>query len=64
MASSNGQVNDSGDHGSSSTVPVISAISEPGERKLTAIDIESGEKQSSVTLPEETNELSGVVSGH
>ncbi|GAA2120576.1 zinc metallochaperone AztD [Streptomyces synnematoformans] len=39
-------------------------VSEPGERKLHAIDIELGEKQQSVTLPKETNELSGVVSGH
>ena len=35
MTSSNGQVMASGDHGSSSTVPVISAISEPGLRNDT-----------------------------
>ncbi len=39
-------------------------VSEPGKRKLHAIDIESGEKVASVTLPKSTNELSGVVAGH
>ncbi|MFJ9662259.1 zinc metallochaperone AztD [Streptomyces griseoflavus] len=39
-------------------------VSEPGKRKLHAVDIESGEKTASVTLPESTNELSGVDSGH
>ncbi|MFH9617104.1 zinc metallochaperone AztD [Streptomyces pratensis] len=39
-------------------------VSEPGKRKLHAVDIESGEKTTSVTLPKGTNELSGVVAGH
>ncbi|CAL9324670.1 MULTISPECIES: zinc metallochaperone AztD [Streptomyces] len=39
-------------------------VSEPGKRKLHAVDIESGEKITSVTLPKSTNELSGVVAGH
>ncbi|MBT3149387.1 hypothetical protein HTV45_00415 [Streptomyces sp. CHD11] len=39
-------------------------VSEPGRRKLHAVDIESGEKLRSVTLPKSTNELSGVVPGH
>lgn len=39
-------------------------VSEPGKRKLYAVDIESGETLKSVTLPESTNELSGVVAGH
>ncbi|MEU9351973.1 zinc metallochaperone AztD [Streptomyces griseoloalbus] len=39
-------------------------VSEPGERKLHAVDIESGEKLTSVTLPKSTNELSGVIAGH
>jgi hypothetical protein len=39
-------------------------VSEPGKRKLHAIDIESGKKVTSVTLPKSTNELSGVVAGH
>ncbi|OAH12844.1 zinc metallochaperone AztD [Streptomyces jeddahensis] len=39
-------------------------VSEPGKRKLHAVDIESGEKLTSVTLPKSTNELSGVVAGH
>ncbi|ANS64004.1 secreted protein [Streptomyces lincolnensis] len=42
----------------------IAYVSEPGQRKLHAIDIESGEKVTSVTLPKTTNELSGVVAGH
>ncbi|MER7406249.1 zinc metallochaperone AztD [Streptomyces sp. NPDC000070] len=39
-------------------------VSEPGQRKLHAIDIETGKKVTSVTLPKSTNELSGVVAGH
>jgi hypothetical protein len=39
-------------------------VSEPGERALHAIDLTTGEKRASVTLPERTNELSGVVAGH
>ncbi|MFC8393770.1 MULTISPECIES: zinc metallochaperone AztD [unclassified Streptomyces] len=39
-------------------------VSEPGERKLHAVDIETGEKLASVTLPKSTNELSGVTAGH
>ncbi|MFF0105162.1 zinc metallochaperone AztD [Streptomyces hirsutus] len=39
-------------------------VSEPGTRELHAVDIESGEKVASVTLPKSTNELSGVVAGH
>ncbi|MFF7858632.1 zinc metallochaperone AztD [Streptomyces sp. NPDC007904] len=39
-------------------------VSEPGKRKLHAVDIESGEKLASVTLPKSTNELSGVIAGH
>ncbi|MFD6175012.1 zinc metallochaperone AztD [Streptomyces coeruleorubidus] len=39
-------------------------VSEPGKRKLHAIDIETGKKVASVTLPKSTNELSGVVAGH
>ncbi|KJK37303.1 hypothetical protein UK15_23310 [Streptomyces variegatus] len=39
-------------------------VSEPGKRKLHAVDIEAGEKITSVTLPKSTNELSGVVTGH
>ncbi|MGW0613614.1 zinc metallochaperone AztD [Streptomyces sp. NPDC002788] len=39
-------------------------VSEPGKRQLHAIDIESGKKITSVTLPKSTNELSGVVAGH
>ncbi|WP_329038575.1 zinc metallochaperone AztD [Streptomyces sp. NBC_01725] len=39
-------------------------VSEPGKRKLHAIDIESGKKVTSVTLPKSTNELSGTVAGH
>ena len=36
MTASSGQVMTSGDHGSSSRVPVISAMREAGERKATA----------------------------
>ncbi|MER5836132.1 zinc metallochaperone AztD [Streptomyces sp. NPDC002130] len=39
-------------------------VSEPGKRQLHAVDIESGKKVTSVTLPKSTNELSGVVTGH
>jgi hypothetical protein len=39
-------------------------VSEPGKRKLHAVDIESGKKVTSVTLPKSTNELSGTVAGH
>ncbi|MFD3612817.1 zinc metallochaperone AztD [Streptomyces atroolivaceus] len=39
-------------------------VSEPGKRTLHAVDIESGEKVTSVTLPKSTNELSGVAAGH
>ncbi|GAB2895151.1 zinc metallochaperone AztD [Streptomyces deserti] len=39
-------------------------VSEPGKRQLHAVDIESGKKVTSVTLPKSTNELSGVVAGH
>ncbi|MET8727572.1 zinc metallochaperone AztD [Streptomyces parvus] len=39
-------------------------VSDPGKRQLHAYDLESGEKQASVTLPKGTNELSGTVAGH
>ncbi|WP_221357826.1 zinc metallochaperone AztD [Streptomyces beigongshangae] len=39
-------------------------VSEPSEKVLHAIDLETGEKTTSATLPEGTNELSGVVAGH
>ncbi|WP_328841780.1 zinc metallochaperone AztD [Streptomyces europaeiscabiei] len=39
-------------------------VSEPGKRQLHAVDIESGKKVTSVTLPKSTNELSGVLAGH
>ncbi len=39
-------------------------VSEPGKKALHAIDLETGEKTASVTLPQSTNELSGVVAGH
>ncbi|MFF8846218.1 zinc metallochaperone AztD [Streptomyces sp. NPDC015127] len=39
-------------------------VSEPGKRKLHAVDIASGEKLASVTLPKSTNELSGTIAGH
>ncbi|MFF9486297.1 zinc metallochaperone AztD [Streptomyces sp. NPDC014676] len=39
-------------------------VSEPGERRLHAVDIETGGKLASVTLPKSTNELSGVTAGH
>ncbi|MEU9336027.1 zinc metallochaperone AztD [Streptomyces sp. NPDC048290] len=39
-------------------------VSEPGERALHAVDLDTGKKTASVTLPHATNELSGVVAGH
>ncbi|MFJ7193482.1 zinc metallochaperone AztD [Streptomyces bacillaris] len=42
----------------------VAYVSEPGKKALHAIDIETGKKISSVTLPKSTNELSGVVAGH
>ncbi|MDK1342537.1 zinc metallochaperone AztD [Streptomyces sp. 378] len=42
----------------------IAYVSEPSKKGLHAIDLETGKKITSVTLPESTNELSGVVSGH
>ncbi|MHB9755432.1 zinc metallochaperone AztD [Streptomyces sp. BYX5S] len=39
-------------------------VSEPGKKALHAFDLETGKKITSVTLPESTNELSGVVAGH
>ncbi|MFJ7996502.1 zinc metallochaperone AztD [Streptomyces sp. NPDC096310] len=39
-------------------------VSEPGKKALHAIDLETGKKTSSVTLPKSTNELSGVVAPH
>ncbi|MFH9414654.1 zinc metallochaperone AztD [Streptomyces rochei] len=39
-------------------------VSEPGERRLHAFDLDSGERLASVTLPQGTNELSGTVAGH
>ena len=36
-------------------------VSEPGKRKLHAVDIETGRHLASVTLPQSTNELSGVA---
>ncbi|MCX2970891.1 MULTISPECIES: zinc metallochaperone AztD [Streptomyces] len=39
-------------------------VSEPDERRLHAFDVESGERTASVSLPTETNELTGVVAGH
>ncbi|MFJ8601438.1 zinc metallochaperone AztD [Streptomyces shenzhenensis] len=39
-------------------------VSDPGKKALHAIDLETGRKLTSVTLPESTNELSGVVAGH
>ncbi|MFF9921699.1 zinc metallochaperone AztD [Streptomyces globisporus] len=39
-------------------------VSEPGKRQLHSIDLESGKKGTSVTLPKATNELSGTVDGH
>ncbi|MFE3475067.1 zinc metallochaperone AztD [Streptomyces bacillaris] len=42
----------------------VAYVSEPGKKALHAIDIKTGKKISSVTLPKSTNELSGVVAGH
>ncbi|MFF4470264.1 zinc metallochaperone AztD [Streptomyces sp. NPDC001599] len=39
-------------------------VSEPGRKAVHAIDLESGRKRTSVTLPKGTNELSGTVAGH
>ncbi|MFJ8794505.1 zinc metallochaperone AztD [Streptomyces sp. NPDC102462] len=39
-------------------------VSEPGKKALHAIDLTTGKKITSVTLPESTNELSGVLAGH
>ncbi|MEV8447145.1 zinc metallochaperone AztD [Streptomyces parvus] len=39
-------------------------VSDPGKRQLHSFELESGEKQASVTLPKGTNELSGTVAGH
>ncbi|MEU3731610.1 zinc metallochaperone AztD [Streptomyces sp. NPDC033538] len=39
-------------------------VSEPGKKALHAVDLATGEKTTSVTLPQSTNELSGVVAGH
>ncbi|MFJ6181808.1 zinc metallochaperone AztD [Streptomyces sp. NPDC092295] len=38
-------------------------VSDPSGRALHAIDLETGKKITSVTLPQSTNELSGVVTG-
>ncbi|MFH9240717.1 zinc metallochaperone AztD [Streptomyces anulatus] len=42
----------------------VAYVSEPGKRALHAIDVETGKRITSVTLPKSTNELSGVVAGH
>ncbi|MFJ9162419.1 zinc metallochaperone AztD [Streptomyces griseoviridis] len=42
----------------------IAYVSEPGKKALHAVDLETGKKIASVTLPKSTNELSGVVAGH
>ncbi|CAL9409244.1 zinc metallochaperone AztD [Streptomyces sp. enrichment culture] len=42
----------------------VAYVSEPGKKALHAIDVETGKKITSVTLPKSTNELSGVVPGH
>ncbi|MEB8341468.1 zinc metallochaperone AztD [Streptomyces endophyticus] len=39
-------------------------VSDPGEKALHAIDLDTGKKRTSVKLPKSTNELSGVVAGH
>ncbi|ANW22398.1 zinc metallochaperone AztD [Streptomyces clavuligerus] len=39
-------------------------VSEPGKRALHAVDLASGDRTASVTLPKATNELSGAVAGH
>lgn len=42
----------------------VAYVSEPGKKALHAIDVETGKKITSVTLPKSTNEVSGVVAGH
>ncbi|MFJ9110229.1 zinc metallochaperone AztD [Streptomyces sp. NPDC102283] len=42
----------------------VAYVSEPGKKALHAIDVETGKRLTSVTLPKRTNELSGVVAGH
>ncbi|MEU5288208.1 zinc metallochaperone AztD [Streptomyces sp. CA-278952] len=42
----------------------VAYVSEPGKKTLHALDVETGKKLTSVTLPKSTNELSGVVAGH
>ncbi|MFH9199636.1 zinc metallochaperone AztD [Streptomyces anulatus] len=42
----------------------VAYVSEPGKKALHAIDVETGKRITSVTLPKSTNELSGVVAGH
>ncbi|GAA3479526.1 zinc metallochaperone AztD [Streptomyces yanii] len=39
-------------------------VSDPSKKALHAIDLATGKKITSVTLPESTNELSGIVAGH
>ncbi|WP_231156143.1 zinc metallochaperone AztD [Streptomyces sp. CNZ748] len=39
-------------------------VSDPGKKALHAIDLDTGKKITSVTLPDGINELSGVVAGH
>ncbi|MEU6674057.1 zinc metallochaperone AztD [Streptomyces sp. NPDC046925] len=39
-------------------------VSDPSKKALHAIDLATGKKTTSVTLPKSTNELSGVVAGH
>ncbi|MFE1794999.1 zinc metallochaperone AztD [Streptomyces sp. NPDC059517] len=39
-------------------------VSDPNKKELHAIDLETGKEITSVTLPQSTNELSGVVAGH
>ncbi|MFE8911088.1 zinc metallochaperone AztD [Streptomyces globisporus] len=42
----------------------VAYVSEPGKKALHAVDVETGKRLTSVTLPKSTNELSGVVAGH
>lgn len=42
----------------------VAYVSEPGKKALHAVDVETGKKITSGTLPKSTNELSGVVAGH
>ncbi len=42
----------------------VAYVSEPSRKALHAVDLETGKKIASVTLPKSTNELSGVVAGH